>query len=179
MGCCDWRWGGSSCSWCFSIAYGYRKGEQMWVNGSTDLEGVHGAVNGFELEWARLADGSPRSQPVDGVLWREMRWPHVFIVFFSLWTMRLTFPGWGIEMRADVFGQQGVHAIIDHTNQAARSLKSQRWNWCCWEFFAIMCHFYQLLFAVKQTWSFICPCNKIQGCDRTWDSGPGCQKTIA
>ena len=56
MGCCGGIWGGRSCSWWFSTAYGYKKGGQMGVNRSRDLEGVHGIINAFDLECARLRD---------------------------------------------------------------------------------------------------------------------------
>ena len=36
----DRRWGDRLCSWCFPTAHGYRKGGQMWVDGSKHLEGV-------------------------------------------------------------------------------------------------------------------------------------------
>ena len=55
------------------------------MNGSTDLEGVHGSINcvGFGVGQAAR---SPRFQTNDGVLRQEMRWPHVFrVVFHCLW----------------------------------------------------------------------------------------------
>ena len=53
------------------------------MNGSTDLEGVHGAINVLDLEWAlSQAARLPRFQLDDEVLRREMRWPFVFMVVF-------------------------------------------------------------------------------------------------
>ena len=35
----------------------------MWVNGSTDLEGVHGAITVLDLKQASLCSRLPRFQP--------------------------------------------------------------------------------------------------------------------
>ena len=72
MGCCDGRWGGCLCSWYLFTAHGYGKGGHMWVNSVRDLEGVHGTVNVFDLEWARLLDRPDFSKKTMGCC--DRRW---------------------------------------------------------------------------------------------------------
>ena len=55
--CCDGSRRCRSCSWWFcSTAYGYEKWGHMWVNGSTDLEGVHGSIKLLDFDWVRRLD---------------------------------------------------------------------------------------------------------------------------
>ena len=51
------------------------------MSGSIDLEGVHGPINALDLELAGLPARSPRFQPNEGVLRREMTWLSEFMVF--------------------------------------------------------------------------------------------------
>ena len=56
------------------------------MNGSMDLEGVHGMINALDLEGSRLPDCQDFSQTMGCCMRQKMRWPHVFrVVFHCLW----------------------------------------------------------------------------------------------